>query len=228
MFISKNLINCLKIHTQATCFRLHSSSSPYLEVKTMAHKALLVIADGSEEMESTIPADVLRRGGIDVMIAGLKSAEPVKCSRGVKIVPDASLADVSSGNYDVVILPGGLAGAESFCASKEIGELLKKQETANKYIAAICAAPTAIKHHSIGVGKRLTSYPAMYERFNDGSNSHQYVHDQTTVVDGKLVTSKGPGTAFEFALKLVELLEGAEVADKVKQGLLLSDLPPKG
>lgn len=97
--------------------------------------------------------------------------------------------------------------------------MLKKQEASGKICAAICAAPTAFKQHGIGAGKRLTSYPSTAENFK--GTSYKYVEDQSVVVDGKLVTSRGPGTAFEFGLKLVELLVDKKTSDEIKAGMLV-------
>ncbi|XP_037514729.1 Parkinson disease protein 7 homolog [Rhipicephalus sanguineus] len=107
---------------------------------SMGKKALLILAEGAEEMEAIITADVLRRGGVDVTIAGLTGASPVKCSRNVVVVPDKSLDEATSQcPYDVIVLPGGLKGAESLAASPAVGKLLKEQEKCGRLIAAICA-----------------------------------------------------------------------------------------
>lgn len=183
--------------------------------------ALVIIAEGSEEMEAVITSDVLRRGKINTTIAGLKSADPVKCSCGVIIKPDMSLEEAAKHayKYDAIVLPGGLAGSEAFCSSSLVGELLKKQEAAGKICAAICAAPTAFKQHGIGAGKSLTSYPGMAEKFK--GTDYKYKDDQDVVVDGKLVTSRGPGTSFVFGLKLVELLVDKKTSDEIKAAMLV-------
>ncbi|KAF7406007.1 hypothetical protein HZH68_005376 [Vespula germanica] len=182
--------------------------------------ALLLIFDGSEEMEAVITADVLRRGGVCVTIASLGDNECVKCSREVKICADTTLANVSEKEkYDVVILPGGLGAARAFAESAEVGKLLKKQEKGNRLIAAICAAPIALKSHGIGKGKRLTSYPAMK---NQLTNGYEYSEDRV-VVDGNLITSRGPGTAFAFGLALIERLVSKETAVTVAKGMLYED-----
>lgn len=187
----------------------------------MAKKtALLLIADGSEEMESVITADVLRRGGVTVTIASIGDNECVKCSRDVKICADTKLSNViDKEKYDVVILPGGLEGSKAFAKSAEVGKLLQEQEKEDKLIAAICAAPTALKAHGIAKGKQLTSYPAMKDQMTDGYN---YLEDRV-VVDGNLITSRGPGTAFAFGLALVEKLVNKETAATVAKGMLYED-----
>ncbi|XP_046820162.1 protein dj-1beta-like isoform X1 [Vespa crabro] len=187
----------------------------------MAEKtALLLISDGSEEMEAVITADVLRRGGVSVTIASLGDSECVKCSREVKICADTKLANVNDKEkYDVIILPGGLGGAKAFAESAEVGQLLQKQEKENKLIAAICAAPTALKAHGIAKGKKITSYPAMKDQMTDG---YEYLEDRV-VIDGNLITSRGPATAFAFGLALVEKLVSKEKAINVAKGMLYED-----
>ncbi|ALC41954.1 dj-1beta [Drosophila busckii] len=185
----------------------------------MSKSAVIILAEGAEEMEFTIAADVLRRAGINVTVAGLNGNEPVKCSRNVVIVPDKSLDQAVEEKYDVVVLPGGLGGSNAMCESKAVGELLRAQETSGGIIAAICAAPTVLAKHGIATGKTLTSYPAMKAQLVD---NYTYVEDKNVVQDGNLITSRGPGTAFEFALKLSELLVSKEKAQEVAKGMLLT------
>ncbi|KAF5304229.1 hypothetical protein FQR65_LT08036 [Abscondita terminalis] len=187
---------------------------------TMTKKALVLIADGTEEMECVITVDVLRRAGVEVTLAGLLNNKPVKCSRNVVVVPDISLSEATaSSTYDAIILPGGLGGAKAFCESKELGQLLKQQEDAGRIVAAICAAPTALNTHSIGLGKDLTSYPSVEEQVMQNAK-YNYKTD-SVIVHGNLTTSRGPGTAFEFALSLAEQLAGKDKAAQVAKGMLL-------
>lgn len=172
-------------------------------------------------------------------VAGLNGVEPVKCSRDIVIVPDKSLDEaVCGGQYDAVVLPGGLGGSNAMGDSKAVGELLRSQEAAGRIIAAICAAPTALAKHGIATGKSVTSYPAMKPQlvekyrlvthfeslaiFTSSSSPFSYVDDKNVVQDGTLITSRGPGTAYEFALKLSEQLVGLEKAQEVAKGLLLT------
>ncbi|XP_050466845.1 protein dj-1beta-like [Cataglyphis hispanica] len=187
----------------------------------MAKKtAILLIANGTEEMEAVITVDVLRRAGIVVTIAGLSDGSCVKCSRDVKICTDANFVDATKNQkYDAVILPGGLGGSKTFASSAEVGKLLQEQEKENRLIAAICAAPTALKAHGIGKGKQITSYPAMK---NDLINEYKYLEDKV-VTDGNLITSRGPATAFAFGLAIVEKLLNKETASTVAKGILYDD-----
>ncbi len=127
-------------------------------------KALVILSSGAEEMETVIAVDVLRRANIEVTLAGLESNNPVECSRGVKIIPDCSLSESDTrGPYDVVVLPGGGGGAKNLSQSQKVKEILQKQESSGRYIAAVCAAPTALLAHGIGQQKTITSHPSVME-----------------------------------------------------------------
>ncbi|EFN77516.1 Protein DJ-1 [Harpegnathos saltator] len=182
--------------------------------------ALLVITHGSEEMEAVITADILRRGGVDVTIASLLDDNCVTCSRDVKICADAKFADVSkSQKYDVVILPGGWSGSTAFESSVALGDLLKEQVKEDRVIAAICAAPIALKAHGIGKGKKITSYPSVRSEL---VGMYDYSEDRV-VTDGNLITSRGPATAFDFGLAIVEKLLDKETACMVAKQLLYTN-----
>ncbi|XP_071840359.1 Parkinson disease protein 7-like [Apostichopus japonicus] len=182
--------------------------------------ALLILATGAEEMETVIPVDVLRRAEVDVTVAGLFGPDPVTCSRNVVIKPDKSLEDaLKNAPYDVVIMPGGGLGAKNLAESNEVKKILQAQEERNGLIAAICAAPTALLSHGIAKGKKLTSHPSVKDVLVQSGN-YTYSEDRV-VVDGKLITSRGPGTAFEFALALVEVMKGKDTANKIVPPMLL-------
>lgn len=186
----------------------------------MSKSAVILLADGAEEMEAVITIDVLRRGGVNVVVAGVNGSGPVKCSREVVLVPDMSLEEaITKGPYDAVVLPGGLKGAETLGASPMVKELLVKQQNDRKVVGAICAAPAvSLTSHGIGEGKKITCYPALKDKFD----SNKYTHvDSKVVVDGELVTSQGPGTAFDFGLALVEKLMGKEKAEATAKPMLL-------
>lgn len=180
-------------------------------------KALVILSEGAEEMETVITVDVLRRANIDVTLAGLTGVEPVVCSRKVKIVPDVALKDATlKGPYDVVVCPGGAGGANNLAESSDVGSILQEQEKSGRLVAAVCAAPIALASHKIFTGKNVTSHPSVKEKLGDYKYSEERV-----VQDGKLITSRGPGTCFEFALKIVEALEGKEKADSLVAPMLL-------
>uniref|UniRef100_A0A1I8HWJ0 DJ-1_PfpI domain-containing protein n=2 Tax=Macrostomum lignano TaxID=282301 RepID=A0A1I8HWJ0_9PLAT len=180
--------------------------------------ALVIITNGTEEIEAVTTADVLVRGDVDVTIAGLESADAVTCSRNVRIQPHASLASVADRAFDCVVLPGGLPGAKAFAASLPVKALLERHYAAGGIVAAICAASIALESHTILPGSTVTSHPSV----RDQLKSYNYSEERVCVAaDGRLVTSRGPGTAFEFALKLVELLQGREKADSLVAPMLL-------
>ncbi|XP_034940082.1 protein dj-1beta-like isoform X2 [Chelonus insularis] len=186
----------------------------------MAQKtAVLLLADGAEEMEAVITADILRRAGIVVTIASVSGNECVTCSREVKICADAKLQDIKNQSFDAVILPGGLGGSKALGDSKEVGELLQRQKSEGKTIAAICAAPTALKNHEIGKGSRITCYPSMKSQLAD----YYKYEDQAVVIDGNIISSRGPATAFAFGLAIVENLLTKEIADTVSKGMLYNE-----
>ena len=183
--------------------------------------ALVLLAEGAEEMEAVITVDVLRRGKVKTTLAcvGENATNIITCSRDVKIAADTSLTDgFKNVPYDAVVLPGGLKGAQNLSASNIVKDILKEQEKRGGIIAAVCAAPIALKAHEIGKGKNITSYPS----FKNALDGYYKYSEERVVVDGTLVTSRGPGTCFEFALKLVELLVDEGTAAKIQEGLLLN------
>jgi protein DJ-1 len=179
--------------------------------------ALLILSEGAEEMETVISADVMRRGQIDVTIAGLVGTDPVLCSRNVVIKPDVALSDVAGKDFDIIVLPGGAKGAQNLAESSVVGEILKKQASGDRWVASVCAAPIALKSHGIHSGKKLTSHPGVKDQL---SGSYQYQEDRV-VVDGKLITSRGPGTCFEFALAIVTALQGKDKSDALVPPMLV-------
>ncbi|KAJ3039940.1 hypothetical protein HDV00_011606 [Rhizophlyctis rosea] len=183
----------------------------------MAPSALVLLADGSEEMEAVITIDILRRAEVDVTVAGLNSAQPITCSRHVKIVPDKALSDVQDKEFDAFVLPGGMDGAKSFANSEAVKALLKTyQNDSKKTVAIICASPIALKAAGVANGKSITSHPSV----KDQLEGYNYKEDRI-VWDGNLLTSRGPGTAFEFALALVGRLRGKEVVEKIVPPMLV-------
>ncbi len=182
----------------------------------MAKKALVILADGFEEIEAVTPIDVLRRAGVDVTVAGLNS-KTVTGAHNVRFE-----ADVTLSNYqelpDAVILPGGMPGAKNLGESKQVLDLVKKMDAAKKLIGAICAAPAlALTPAGVLNGKKATCYPGFEKSF---TSSVRFSQDRV-VVDGNVVTSRGPGTALEFALELVEKLVSREQAESLRAGLLV-------
>ncbi|CAL8090729.1 unnamed protein product [Calicophoron daubneyi] len=182
-----------------------------------SNKSVIVVAaNGYEEIELVTVVDILRRAGAIVHIASLKEAHRIVAgSQHVKIRADRILLP-DEFVYNAIVLPGGWAGSHNMAVSAKLGKLLKHYEIKGKYIGAICAAPLALKAHKIFSGKNLTSYPHVKAELQTDYN---YL-DKSVVVDGNLITSRGPGTAAEFAFTLVELLFGEKVAQDLKRGML--------
>lgn len=134
------------------------------------------------------------------------------------IKSEKALKDCHDKTYDVVVLPGGLGGASALANNIAAGEIMRKQYESGRLLAAICAAPTALQKHKIAFGKSLTSYPSFKEQLE---SDYKYVTGEKVVVDGNLLSSMGPGTAFDFALKIVEVVVGDAKAKEVAKGLLL-------
>lgn len=179
-------------------------------------RALVVLADGFEEIEAVTPIDVLRRAGVEVVTAGLAGARVVG-SHGIALEADTTIADAPS-DVDVVVLPGGMPGAENLGKSAAVRDLVERVHAAGKRVAAICAAPAmALGRTSVLAGKRATCYPG-FEKHLPGGVVHS---DERVVVDGLVVTSRGPGTALEFSLTLVEQLVSREKADQLRAGMLV-------
>lgn len=177
-------------------------------------KVLIPLAQGCEELEAVTVIDILRRAGIQVITAGLE-AGPVRASRGTVLVPDATLEDALQNEFDMIVLPGGMPGSEHLKNDQRVIAALQKAAADGKYTAAICAAPMALHAAGLLQGKKATSFPGVLDAL---SGSHTSVNDRV-VVDGRIVTSKGPGTAMDFALTLVELLIGKTKRDAVESDL---------
>jgi 4-methyl-5(b-hydroxyethyl)-thiazole monophosphate biosynthesis len=177
-------------------------------------KVLVPLADGCEELEAVTIIDLLRRAGIEVVTAGLKPGI-VSASRGVQLVPDLTLDVALQDDYDMVVLPGGMPGAAHLKDDPRIIGLLKKMAAAGQYTAAICAAPMVLAEAGVLKGKQATSYPGFLDAVSDVTLSSAAV-----VQDGKVLTSRGPGTAMDFALALVEVLTSADTRQQVETALV--------
>ncbi len=181
----------------------------------MAINVLIPIAQGTEEMEAIIVADLLRRANINVKIAG--ESNIITCSRGVKILPDILIDDINpEDTFHAVVLPGGNIGTQRLNDNPAIEDILKKLKRKSMKIAAICAAPTILSYHKIISDENvITSHPSVKEQLL----SHIYVEDKV-VVDGNIITSRGAGTAIDFALKLIEVLIDSAAAKKIKDSIV--------
>lgn len=181
-----------------------------------APRVLVPIADGTEEIEAVCIIDVLRRAGVAVTVASVGALQ-ITASRGVKIVADCLIGACQGKQYDLVVLPGGIPGAENLRDSAILTDILKEQRQAGRWLGAICAAPAVVLGpHGLLEGRQATAHPAFVDQLADQKRA-----DERVVVDGRCVTSRGPGTAVEFALKLVALLCGDAKAQEVAAPMVL-------
>jgi len=179
-------------------------------------RVLVPIADGTEELEAVCTIDILRRAGVEVTVASVMEQLQVTASRGVKLVADVPIAACAGEVYDLIALPGGNFGALYLRDSAPLTTLLIAQAAAGRLYAAICAAPVVVlQHHGLLEGRRATCHPSFEQELRAPEAVAQRV-----VVDGNCITSRGPGTAMEFALRLVALLCGEEQARAVGAGML--------
>lgn len=170
----------------------------------------LFLADGFEIVEAMAPLDMLRRAGAQVRTVGL-FGKKVKCSKNVEVTADITMDEVDMKNCEMIILPGGLPGAEHLRDSDEIGEIIDCAESSGIFIAAICAAPMVIGQRGVLRGKKATCFPG-YESELLGA---EYT-GAGVVRDGRVITAKGAGRSIEFGLALVAALYGNEKADEIK------------
>ncbi|MDX8391080.1 MAG: DJ-1/PfpI family protein [Mariprofundaceae bacterium] len=181
-------------------------------------RVLVPFAAGVEEVEFIAVVDILRRADVEVCMASLDGA-PVIGRSNISIQPDAALADVVDAEWDMVVLPGGLPNAHLLRDDANVKALVVRLREERKSIAAICAAPTVLAAYGITAGKRVTSYPACQEEMEALQPSSVYV-DEAVVEDDFLVTSRGPGTALAFALRLVAKLCGEEKAVQIRADIV--------
>ena len=179
-------------------------------------RVLIPLADGFEELEAVTVIDLLRRAKISVDVASLADG-PVSGSRKTTVVPDIGLDQALSQDYDMMVLPGGLPGATHLDKDPRIHQLLRNLTAKGKYIAAICAAPKVLAHAGLLDGKRATCFPGILE---DERDKNIRIDNSAAVVrDGQVITSRGPGTAIDFALELIALLTDSHTSAQVEEGL---------
>lgn len=180
-------------------------------------RALIPLADGFEEIEAMTVVDVLRRAGFEVVLAGLHSG-PVESVRKVSVIPDATIDAMRVDDFDMIILPGGQPGTGNLSADVRVIRLLKEFGKTGKLIGAICAATTVLSQADLIRGKRVTAYP----EYRDKLPGAQY-EERAVVIDGKIITSQGPGTAMAFSLAIVSRFAGRHTADEIAGRMLASN-----
>jgi 4-methyl-5(b-hydroxyethyl)-thiazole monophosphate biosynthesis len=176
-------------------------------------RVLVPLAEGFEELEAVTIIDILRRAGLEVVIASLADS-PVSGSHGIRLEADAPLGALLEQQFDMIALPGGMPGAERLKQDPRIAALVRRLHRDGRPVAAICAAPMVLAAAGVLADRRATSYPG----FLDGTAASTVVGD-AVVVDRGVITSRGPGTALDFALALVEELEGRAARVAIESSL---------
>ncbi len=176
-------------------------------------RVLVPLAEGFEELEAVTLIDVLRRAGLEVVVASLGDS-PVAGSHGIRIAADTPLAALVEQEFDMIAMPGGMPGAEHLKKDARIAALVQRLHAQGKPVAAICAAPMVLEAAGVLDGRRATSYPG----FLKGASKVTVVNE-AVVNDRGVITSRGPGTALDFALTLVAELAGDAVRREVEDAL---------
>ncbi len=177
-------------------------------------KVLIPLAPGFEEIEALAVVDILRRAGIEVVLAGTAD-NPIEGRNRIKVLADASLDSVKGEDFDMIVLPGGAVGTENLKKDVRVKEIIERLYKKGRFITAICAAPTVLSAIGITEGKTVTSHPTVRAKLQK-----EKLSDDRVVVDGNIITSQGPGTAIEFAFKLIEVLLGKGKTAEVNKGVL--------
>lgn len=182
-------------------------------------RTVMLFAEGFETVEALVVVDILRRGGVEVTMTSITEEEFVRSSQGVNVEMDAVLGEVDVLDYDAVILPGGMPGTLHLGESKAVKKALLAMNDAGKIISAICAAPGVLGKYGLLEGKKACSYPD-HEKNLTGAT----VMREPVVTDGNVITSRGLGTALEFGLRLLEVLESTEKADQIRNAIVYQEL----
>lgn len=178
-------------------------------------KVLVPIAPGFEEIEAVTVVDILRRAGADVITAGTVPG-PIEGRSGIRVLADSTMDGIGA-DFDMIVLPGGALGAENLQKDERVGRLVTELSGKGRKVAAICAAPTVLSAAGVTAGKSITGHPSVKEALRLGG---EVLSDDRVVEDGNVITSQGPGTAMEFAFRLVETLFGKSKAEEINKGVL--------
>jgi 4-methyl-5(b-hydroxyethyl)-thiazole monophosphate biosynthesis len=177
--------------------------------------ALVPVANGTEEMEAVIIIDVLRRAKWDVTVAGIGGTN-ITASRKVKLAADVEWSKINPASFDVMAIPGGAEGARNMMASQSLLDAVRKHAGAGRLTAAVCAGPLVLQAAGVLDGRKATCHPGVRAEL-----TRALAQNDRVVVDGRIVTSQGAGTCFEFALTLVRLVDGKEAADAIAKAIVL-------
>lgn len=211
-----SVADCIQLQKRSELDEDSSTKSSSPREEMAAPSAVIAVSNGTEDIEAVTCVDVLRRAGINVTVASVAAAAEdgsVVFANKLKVVPDSKVTDLAGKSFDVIVLPGGMPGAEHLQRSPELTNMLKKQNEEKKLIAAICASPKVVlEHHGILGELPSTGYPSF--------KTKNY-KEQSVVEAGHIITSRGPGTAMAFALTIVERLTAKENRSKLESQMLV-------
>ncbi len=174
----------------------------------------LFLADGFEEIEALTPVDMLRRANVEVTTVSINDTKEVNGTHGIKVIADTTISDVELQNIEMVILPGGLPGADNLRNCPKVIDFIDAADKKGAFVAAICAAPRIIGEKGLLAGKKAVCYPG----FEQYLLNAECVEDGC-VRDGNIITAKGMGRSCEFACCLIEALKGKEAAEKIRKSV---------
>ena len=178
-------------------------------------RVCVFFADGLEEIEGLTVVDLLRRADIPISIVSVTGNKMITGAHDIKIEADMLFEDVDFSDVGMLVLPGGMPGTNHLKAHEGLRCLLQEFNTEGKYIAAICAAPSVLGQLNILAGKRATCYPGFENQLSGALFS-----EDNCVTDGKIITSRGMGTAIDFAAEIISIIKGRAVADALKKAII--------
>ncbi|XP_037492755.1 protein DJ-1 homolog C isoform X4 [Jatropha curcas] len=178
-------------------------------------RVLVAVANGSEEIEIVTIVDILRRAKVDVVVASIEKSVQILASQGTKIIADKLIGDAAESIYDLILLPGEIAGAQRLHKSKVLKKLLKEQDAAGRIYGAVCSSPAVLHNQGLLKDKKATAHPSVENQL-----SNNVINDAKVVIDGKVITSKGHATVTDFAMAIVSKLFGHARARSVAEGLV--------
>lgn len=177
----------------------------------------IILAEGFEEIEALSPADILRRGGVEVKLASVQD-KVVTGSHGIKVEADCLISDIVPEESEFIVIPGGLRGVMNLLASDKVDELLRNAYAAGKPVGAICAGPRVLAKAGILDSKRATCYPGVEAQVTEVCSAVM-TQEAPVIVDGRVITSRAAGTACDFGLAILAYLRGADAAEKVRAAI---------
>lgn len=179
---------------------------------------LLLLAEGFEEIEASTVLDLLRRAGVEVVTANVSGGDLVRGAHGLAVKADRNLAEVRDRVFSAVVLPGGMPGSTNLAESADVEHVLKAHAAQGTYVAAICAAPIVLAKYGLLKGRKATCYPGCEAQLTGAR-----IQDEAVVEDGQVITSRGPATAMDFGLTLIEKLVGAAKSREIRRAVLACD-----